>query len=120
MSGLAGKMVQNIGSALRLTGNDATGSWQGNPNDPYEIAELVANLAHDVKGSPADAGELSRALHSFVQESASLFTARPESRSLAHLQQMIEQASGGGGALTYASLTQKVNTATKALQSEPI
>lgn len=117
MSGLAGKMAQNIGSAFKLIGNDSTGAWQGNANDPYEIAELVAELSENVEGSPADAGKLSRALHSFVQESATLFAARPESRSLAYLQQVIDKASVNGGAPTYAVLTQKVNSATQSIMA---
>jgi hypothetical protein len=115
MTGLAGKMAQNIGSALKLVGNESTDAWQGNANDPYEIAELIAELSKDVKGSPADAGELNRALHSFVQESAAMFAARPESRSLTHLQQVIAQASANGGTPTYAVLTQKVNSATQSI-----
>jgi hypothetical protein len=117
MTGLAGKMAQNIGSALKLVGNESTDAWQGNANDPYEIAELVAELSKDVNGSPADAGELNRALHSFVQESAAMFAARPESRSLTNLQQAIAQASANGGTPTYAVLTQKVNSATQSIMA---
>jgi hypothetical protein len=115
MTGLAGKMAQAIGGALNLVGNDSTGAWQGNGNDPYEIAELVAVLSQDVQGSPADAGDLTRALHSFVQESATLFAARPESRSLARLQDAIALASVNGGPATYAALTEKVNSATQSI-----
>jgi hypothetical protein len=118
MTGLAGKMAQTIGSAFNLVGNDATDAWQGNANDPYEIAELVAELSQDVQGSPADAGELSRALHSFVQESATLFAARPESRSLTRLQDVIALASINGGPATYAVLTEKVNSATQSIMAE--
>jgi hypothetical protein len=118
MSGLAGKMAQNIGSALNLVGNDASDAWQGNPNDPYEIAELVAGLGEDVAGNPAEAGELTRALHSFVQESAVLFAARPQSSSLARLNAIIARVSINGGSATYSALTQKVDTATQSLLAE--
>ncbi len=118
MSGLAGKMAQNIGSALRLAGNENAGSWQGNGNDPYEIDELVADLAKDVTGSPTDAGELNRALHAFVQESAALFAARPESRSLMQLQAVITQMSENGGKPTLSGLAQKVDAATHAIIAE--
>ncbi len=118
MTGLAGKMAQNIGNAFKMPGHESADAWQGNPNDPYEIAELVEALSQDVQGSPADAGELTRALHGFVQESATLFAARPESRSLAHLQQVIAHASDNGGTATYATLTQKVNAATQLIAAD--
>jgi hypothetical protein len=115
MTALAGKMAQNIGSALRLAGNENSGAWQGNGNDPYEIDELVAELAKDVGGSPTDAGELNRALHAFVQESAALFAARPESRSLIQLQSVIANLSADAEKPTLSGLAQKVDAATHAI-----
>jgi hypothetical protein len=115
MANLAGKVANNIGQSLNLMGNGSADAWQGNANDPYEIAELVAELSGDVSGSPADAGELTRALHSFVQESAALFGARPESGSLTKLQSAIEAVSSNGGIATFAALTQKVESATQSI-----
>ncbi len=115
MSNLAGKMAKNIGSALKLGGNENAGSWQGNSNDPYEIAELIAEMTQDAKGSASDVGELSRALHHFVQESASMFAARPESQSLTRLQQAIAHSADDGGTLTFANLAKKVDSATQSL-----
>lgn len=111
MTTLASKVAQNIGSAFNLPGT-GTSPWQGNGNDPYEIAELVDSLKGEVQGSPAEAGELSRALHAFVQESAALFAARPESASLQQVQNAVAQMSGNGGAPTFAGLTQKIDGAT--------
>jgi hypothetical protein len=115
MTSLAGKVANNIGQSLNLIGNGSTDAWQGNANDPYEIAELVAELSGDVTGSPAEAGELTRALHSFVQESAALFGARPESESLKKLQTAIGAVSSNGGTATFAALTQRVESATQAI-----
>jgi hypothetical protein len=111
MTSLASKVAQNIGSAFNLPGT-GTSPWQGNGNDPYEIAELVDSLKGEVQGSPAEAGELSRALHAFVQESAALFAARPESASLQQVQSAVAQMSSDGGAPTLAGLTQKIDGAT--------
>ncbi len=116
MAGLAGKMAASIGGALGLTGS-ATGQWQGNGNDPYEIEELVEALASEIGGTAADAGELSRALHGFVQESASLFAARPESRSLAFLNTVISEAFGSDTAATLAAVSQQVDAATIRLRT---
>jgi hypothetical protein len=111
MTTLASKVAQNIGNAFNLPGT-GTSPWQGNGNDPYEIAELVDSLKGEVQGSPAEAGELSRALHAFVQESAALFAARPESASLQVVQSAVAQMSSSGGAPTLAGLTQKIDGAT--------
>ena len=117
LTGLAGKMANAVSGALNLTGGDAAGSWQGNGNDPYDIEELVAELSDQVDGSPADAGELSRALHGFVQESAALFLARPESRSLTQLQSVIAGIADSDAAASLSSLTKNVDAATDALGS---
>jgi hypothetical protein len=116
MSSLAAKVAQNIGNALNLPGTGAS-PWQGNGNDPYEIAELVDSLKGEVQGTPADAGELSRALHAFVQESAALFAARPESGSLQQLQNAVAQMSANGGTPTLAGLTKKIDGATQVIGS---
>lgn len=112
MASLAAKVAQNIGGAFNLPGTGAS-PWQGNSNDPYEIAQLVDSLKGEVQGSPADAGELSRALHAFVQESAALFAARPESGSLQQLQNAVAQMSVNGGTPTLSALTQKIDGATQ-------
>ncbi len=114
MASLAAKVAQNIGGAFNLPGTGAS-PWHGNSNDPYEIAELVDSLKGEVQGSPADAGELSRALHAFVQESAALFAARPESGSLQQLQNAVAQMSVNGGTPTFAALAQKIDRATQAI-----
>jgi hypothetical protein len=117
MSAVASKITKTIGKALNLLGQEQTGSWQGNPNDPYEIAELVARLSAEMDGNANDIGELERALHGFAQESAALFTARPESASLIKLQRVIEKTSSDGNPASFAAVTRSIDQATLALSS---
>ncbi len=118
LGGLAGKMAGNIGAALNLAGNGGTDAWQGNGNDPYAISEIAEELSGQLGGSPSEVGDLSRALHAFVQESASLFAARPESRSLARLNDVINHISGGADQANMGSLIGKVDSATALLQKQ--
>jgi hypothetical protein len=117
MLNLAGKMAASVNSVLRLTGEDAADQWQGNGSDPYEIEQMVKELADAHDGGASDIGELSRALHAFVQESAALFIARPESRSLAYLQSVIGQSYiSGGSAKSLSAISKHVDAATTALR----
>jgi hypothetical protein len=113
MGDLAGKMAGSIGNALGVTGISGTDQWQGNSNDPYDIEEMVEELASGIGGTASEAGELSRALHAFVQESAALFAARPESRSLAFLHTVINEGSSGSEAIaSLSSVSKHVDAAT--------
>lgn len=106
----------SIGTALGLTGGEAD-QWRGNGNDPYEIDDMVEALSAELGGNASDAGELSRAFHAFVQESAALFAARPESRSLAYMQSVIsEPASDVNAVASLQAISQHVETATTALR----
>lgn len=118
MSMVAGKVAKSITQALNLTQDQSAGQWQGNNNDPYEIEELTEALAKNLGGSASDAGELSRALHEFVQESAALFAARPESRSLAMLQSAIDGRNIGDTAATLPAVVQHIDAATVALRKD--
>jgi hypothetical protein len=116
MTDLAGKMAASINDALGLTGGE-TGQWQGNSNDPYEIEQMVEAIATELGGTASEVGELSRALHAFVQESAALFAARPESRSLSYIRSVIgEGATGGESMANLATVTRHIDAATTGLQ----
>lgn len=115
MTDLAGKMAASINDALGLTGGE-TGQWQGNGNDPYDIEQMVDALAAEFGGSASEVGELSRALHAFVQESAALFAARPESRSLSFIRAVIgEGATGSDSVANLSTVTRHVDAATTGL-----
>ncbi len=116
MSTLAGKMAGSISSALNLTNDQSADQWQGNGNDPYEVDEMAEALAKELGGSASDVGELSRALHEFVQESAVLFTARPESRSLAFLQSVIQDKGDRNTAATLPAIAKQIDAATSDLR----
>ena len=116
MSTVAGKMAGSISSALNLTNDNSADQWQGNGNDPYEIDEMAEALAKELGGSASDVGELSRALHEFVQESASLFAARPESRSLAFLQSIIQNKGNHDTAATLPAVAKQIDAATSELR----
>ncbi len=116
MSGLAGKMATSIGGALGLMGNGGADQWQGNGNDPYGIEDLVEELQQDIGGSASETGELSRALHAFVQESAALFAARPESRSLAFVRTVIGERDSSDAVVSLAAVSRHVVAATAALR----
>jgi hypothetical protein len=117
MGDLAGKMAGSLSGALGLIGADGADQWQGNGTDPYEIDELVEELASDIGGTASEAGELSRALHAFVQESAALFAARPESRSLAFLRTVINEGSSDSDAIaSLSAVSRHVDTATTLLR----
>jgi hypothetical protein len=114
MGDLAGKMAGSIGDALGLIGISGADQWKGNSNDPYDIEDIVEELASGIGGNASEAGELSRALHAFVQESAALFAARPESRSLAFLQTVINEGSDSGSDViaSLSAVSQHVDAAT--------
>jgi N-acetylglucosamine-6-phosphate deacetylase len=115
MTEVAGKMAASINDALGLAGGE-TGQWQGNGNDPYEIEQMAEALATELGGSASEIGELSRALHAFVQESAALFAARPESRSLAFIQTVIGEGLIENGAIAdLPAVTRHIDAATTGL-----
>ncbi len=116
MGSIAGKMAGNIAQALRLAGDDNAEPWSGNSNDPYDIEELVGAMAKELKGGPSDVGELSRALHAFVQEGAAYFAARPESRSLGKLADLITAESGSTQDASLRSVASIIDGATLRLR----
>jgi hypothetical protein len=116
MSTVAGKMAGSISNALNLTNEQSADQWQGNGNDPYEIDEMAEALSKELGGSASDVGELSRALHEFVQESAALFAARPESRSLALLQSIIRDKGEHDTAATLSAVAKQIDAATSELR----
>jgi hypothetical protein len=117
MGDLAGKIAGSIGDALGLTGAGGADQWQGNSNDPYDIEEVVEELASGIGGTASEAGELSRALHGFVQESAALFAARPESRSLAFLHTVINEGSSGSDVVaSLSAVSQHIEATTMLLR----
>lgn len=117
MTDLAGKIASSVGGAFGLTGSDSADQWQGNSNDPYDIEELVESLVSGVGGSASEAGELSRALHAFVQEGAALFAARPESKSLMFLSSVIgHDGSDKTVVLSLTAIAQHVDAATNLLR----
>jgi hypothetical protein len=117
MNDVAGKMAGSISSALDLTNAEGTDQWQGNGSDPYNVDEMVASLADELGGSASDVGNLSRALHDFIQNSAALFAARPESRSLAILNSIISVKAEPDGAASLASIATHIDAATSDLRA---
>ena len=89
MHAVAGRVATALAKELRLTRDDRDTAKGGNANDPYAIDALAEELSTELGGGPADRGQLARALHNFAQESAALIGARPESGSVATIQQAI-------------------------------
>jgi hypothetical protein len=116
MGSIAGKMAGNIAQALRLANDDSAEPWSGNGNDPYDIEDMVGEMAKELKGGPSDIGELSRALHAFVQEGAAYFAARPESRSLGKLADLITAQSVSTEEASLRSVASIVDNATLRLR----
>jgi hypothetical protein len=116
MGSITGKMAGNIAQALRLAGEENAEPWSGSGNDPYDIEELVEGMAKELEGSPSDVGELSRALHAFVQEGAAYFAARPESRSLGKLAALIDAQATAKSDASLRSVASLVDGATLRLR----
>ncbi len=95
MNAVAGRVATALAKELRLTRDDRDNAQGGNANDPYAIDALAQELAAELGGGPADRGQLARALHAFAQESAALIGARPESGSVAAIQQAIADGQAG-------------------------
>ncbi len=119
MSAVAGRVASALGKELRLFRDDRDSSQPGSGADPYAIDALAAEVSAELGGSPADAGSLARALHSFAQESAAIIGARPESRSVAAIQQAIgtgqAAAAAAGDARTVPDVVAMIDRATLAL-----
>jgi hypothetical protein len=112
LGGIAGKMADTISSALALGGEEDEPDFSQGGNDPYDIEEMVEELANELPGGPTERGALSRSLHEFVQEGAALFLARPESRSLAFIERVIASGQNNDAPADLASVTNAIDHAT--------
>jgi hypothetical protein len=95
MNAVAGRVATALAKELRLTRDDREGGQGGNANDPYAIDALAQELSAELGGGPSETGNLARALHQFAQESAALIGARPESSSVATIQDAIADGQRG-------------------------
>jgi hypothetical protein len=113
LAGVAGKMAGTISSALALTGEQEEPDYsQGGGGDPYDIEDIVEELASELAGGPKERGALTRSLHAFVQEGAALFLARPESRSLAFIENVISNEQNNDQPADMASVADAIDVAT--------
>jgi hypothetical protein len=118
LAGVAGKMAGTISSALALTGEQEEPDYnQGGNSDPYDIEDVVEELATELSGGPKERGALTRSLHAFVQEGAALFIARPESRSLAFIESVISNGQNNDQPADMSSVTDAIDTATSKLKA---
>ena len=113
LAGIAGKMAGTISSALALTGEQEEPDYnQSGNSDPYDIDDVVEELAQELSGGPKERGVLTRSLHAFVQESAALFIARPESRSLAFIESVISSGQNNDQPAEMSSVIDAIENAT--------
>lgn len=90
MTVLAGRIAATLGRELDLFDDDTP--RRGHDADPYDVGATARDLNRGLGGGAVDEGRFVRSLADFVTESASLFWARPESRSLAEVDQAIAAA----------------------------
>jgi hypothetical protein len=112
LAGVAGKMAGTISSALALTGEQEEPDYNQGGGDPYDIEDIVEELASELAGGPTERGALTRSLHAFVQEGAALFIARPESRSLAFIENVISSGQNNDQPADMASVADAIDGAT--------
>lgn len=117
LGGIAGKMADTISSALALTGEEEEPDFSQGGGDAYDVEDVVDELANELAGGPKERGALSRSLHAFVQEGAALFLARPESRSLAFIEQVIASGQNNDAAADMASVADAVDRATNQIKA---
>ena len=93
MSQVAGRMAQALTAEFGLAAVEPNDRFSGGTaNDAYGVEDMAAELADALGGAPADRGQVARALHNFIREGAVLVAARPESRSLEHIERAIADA----------------------------
>ncbi|QAY75564.1 hypothetical protein [Sphingosinicella sp. BN140058] len=85
MSTLSSRIAATIARELGLSGGGGGAPAGSKAGDYYGVDALAGELANVLRASPTDAGRLSRALHEFAGEVASLLTARPHSSVLGAL-----------------------------------
>ncbi len=98
--GAAGKALSNIAAnvASAITAElqlavDPDGRQRGSAQDAYEVEAAADEMVDTLGGNAADRAAAARSLHSFAQEVASLIAARPGSRSLDRIYQIVQRAS---------------------------
>ena len=86
MTSLSSRVAATIARELGLAGGGSAAAGGkfvgGKAGDHYGVDALASELANLVRASPTDAGRISRALHEFTGELASLLAARPNSSVL--------------------------------------
>lgn len=99
MGKVSGRVAETMARELKLAPVDPRGGYAGgSASDAYGIEEIAAELNASVGGTPADQGRLSRALHEFAQEVATLIAARPVSNTLSGLTFSLADSDGRMGA----------------------
>ena len=74
--------------------------------------DAAETLTQELGGNRSDHGRLARSLHLLAQEIASLVAARPDSRSLEHVQHAIDTATAAqSGAQNVASVVRTIDQA---------
>jgi hypothetical protein len=93
MSGIAANVAASITTELKLAVDPDGRRKPFQPSqDLYDVEETATTLTNVYGGGPQDRGRAVQSLSCFAQEVASLVAARPESRSLEHIQRAIATA----------------------------
>ncbi len=119
MSGIAASVASSIAGELNLMVDpDRQRKPFAPAHDLYEIEDAADAVTGALGGGPADRGRVAHALNLFAQEVASLIAARPESRSLEHVQRAIQMTQSGDAADISAAL-RAIDGTTRAIAGKP-
>lgn len=86
MTTLSARVGETIARELALVPGNGRGHPGGKAGDHYGVDAMAEALSAALAATPTDAGRLSRALHEFTGDVASLLAAKPHSSVLGILQ----------------------------------
>ncbi len=119
MGGIAGNIASSIASELKLAVDpDGKGKQGGSGQDLYEVEEAASTIATNLGASPAERGQLSKALHKFASEVASLMVAQPGSQSMLKVERALTLAAQGESGASISSVLRTIEQTTATVSAK--